>query len=76
MKMNEIQAQVQAKLKTPDPDGKQIETTEAKEASAPVFPEFSDVHIRLIFAKERNPVVPKQVREILKQSYLQRNAVS
>ena len=76
MKMNEIQAQVQLELKTPDSDGEQLETTEAKKASAPVFPEFPDVHIRLIFAKERNPVVPKQVREILKQSYLQRNAVS
>ena len=76
MKMNEIQAQVQAELKTPHLDGEQNGKAATQEVSAPVFPEFPDVHIRLIFAKERNPVVPKQVREILKQSYLQRNAVS
>ena len=74
--MNEIQAQEQVELKTPDHDGEKIGKTAMQEVSAPVFPEFPDVHIRLTFAKERNPVVPKQVREILKHSYLQRSAVS
>ena len=71
--MNEVQTKMQIQSDAKSPNVRQEGEIEV---SAPVIPEFPDVHIRLIFAKERNPVVPKQVREILKQSYLQRNAVS
>ena len=41
-----------------------------------VLPQYPDVHIRLIFAEKKDADVSKRIREILKRSYIEHNAVS
>ena len=49
--------------------------TAARETAELVLPQYPDVHIHLSFAQEQNADIPKRVREILKRSYLERNAI-
>ena len=49
-------------------------TSDSLMASLPA--DLQDLHIRLVFSQEKNPAVAEFVRNLLKESYIQRSSMS